>query len=159
MLFDANLMFDGGLPSTGGITGVNVFTNGSSQASSNVLNLLNARDLGMAPQGKATLQIFCLVTTAFSGGTSLNVQFQGSTDNVTYTTYAETGAIPVASLSVGKNIFNQVIPGVQPEDGALPQYYRLNYVCVGNVTAGAVISGLTQSDDNRYYAPGIAVAN
>lgn len=159
MIFDANLMFDMTYSAAAGMGGVNVFTSGSSQVSTNVIDQLYARDLGQSKSGPGPVEIFVVVTTAFAGGTSLNVQLQGSTDNVTYTVYAESGAIPTASLVAGANIFNSAIPGVQPESGPAPRYYRLNYVCVGAMTAGAVIAGLGVTDDNRYYRPGIVVSN
>lgn len=159
MIFDANLMFDMTYSAANGMGGVNVFTSGSSQVSTNVIDQLYARDLGQAKSGVAPVEIFVVVTTAFAGGTSLNIQLQGSTDNITYTTYAESGAIPLAALTLGANLFNVMIPGVQPESGPPPRYYRLNYVCVGAMTAGAVIAGLGATDDNRYYTPGTVVNN
>ena len=159
MIFDANLMFDMTYTAAAGMGGVAVFTSNSSQVSTNVIDQLYQRDLGQAKSGVGPVEIFVVVTTAFAGGTSLNIQLQGSTDNVTYTVYAESGAIPTASLVVGANLFNVQIPGVQPETGPAPRYYRLNYVCVGVMTAGSVISGLGATDDNRYYKPGIVVSN
>lgn len=160
MLFDGNLLFDAASYNpANGLQGVNQFASGATTTSTNVLDMTNARDMGQAPQGKATLQVFVLVTTSYAGGTSVNIQLQGSTDNSTYVVYAESGAIPIASLTAGKNVFNVVIPGVQPDSGPAPRYYRLQYVNVGANSAGAVIAGLCQTDDNRYYAPGIVVAN
>lgn len=160
MIFDGNLLFDAAAYNPAvGLTGVSQFSSGSTTFSTNVLDLLNARDMGQGKSGKSPIEIFCLVTIAFTGGTSLNVALQGSTDNVTYVTYGETGAIPVASLVVGAQIFNSMIPGVQPETGAPPRYYRLAYTCVGAMTTGAVIAGLCGTDDNRYYKPGITVTN
>lgn len=157
MIFDGNLLFDGTYSTTSGLTGVNVFTSSSSQVSTNTIDLLNARDMGDAPKGN--LRLLVLVTTAFAGGTSLNVQFQGSTDNATWTTYAETGTVATASLTKGVAIFDQPIPAVQPNNGAFPRYYRLNYICAGAMTAGAVISGILTTDMQAYYPPGVVVSN
>jgi len=160
MIFDGNLLFDAASYNpANGLQGVNQFASGATTTSTNVLDMLNARDMGQAKSGKAPLEIFVLITTAYTGGTSVNFQLQGSTDNVTYTVYAESGAIPVASLTVGAQVFNVMLPGVQPEAGVLPRYYRMAYVNVGANTTGAVISGLLSTDDNRYYRPGIVVSN
>lgn len=158
MIFDGNLMFDASI-TTAGMTGVNQFSSGATTFSTNVLDLINARDMGQGKSGKAPIEVFVLVTTAFTGGTSLNVAFQGSTDNVTYVTYAETSQIVAASLVAGANLFNILIPGVQPESGPPPRYYRLAYTTVGAFTTGAVIAGLGGTDDNRYYRPGVVVVN
>ncbi len=159
MIFDANLVFDCYVSAGSGMQGVPVFTNNSSQVSSNVLDMLYQRDLGQGPSGLATLDLVLLVTTAFAGGTSLNVQLQGSTDNVTFTTYSQSGAIPVAALGAGAKIFRTMVAAAQPESGPPPRYYRLNYVCVGAMTAGAVIAAIASGDDVHYYRAGIAVAN
>ena len=159
MIFDANLIFDSAVSLANGMQGVNVFTNGGSQVSSNVLDMLYQRDLGQGSSGPATLDLVLLVTTAFAGGTSLNVQLQGSTDNVTYTTYSQSGAIPIAALGLGAKIFRSMVAAAQPEAGPAPRYYRLNYLCAGAMTAGAVIAAIASGDDVHYYRPGIAVAN
>lgn len=159
MILDGNLIFDATYSAASGLAGVNVFTNGGSQASTNVLDMLQGRDMGQSPQGPAPLQILVLVTTAFAGGASLNIQLQGSTDNVTYTTYAESGAILTAALVVGTQWFRVELPSTQPDSGPPPRYYRLNYQCVGAMAAGAVISILGARDGMRYYKPGIVVSN
>jgi len=160
MLLDGQLLFDATYTAAGGLLGVNQFSAGITTFSTNVLDMGTGRDMGQAPQGNATLQIGILITTTYLGGTSLNVALQGSTDNVTYNTYAESGAVPIASLVAGNNIFNVVIPGAQPDNtGLIPRYYRLSYTCVGAFTAGAVIAWLGQTDDFRYYKPGVVIAN
>ena len=160
MILDANLLFDGTYSTASGLQGVNVYTNGSSQASTNILDLANARDMGAGRSGMP-LNVVVIVTTAFAGGTSLNIQFQGSTDSSTWTTYAESGAVPTASLTAGSHVFSISIPRVDPVSGAKPRYLRLNYVCVGNMTGGAVISSLGADDSlsSGLYAPGFTVAN
>ena len=159
MILDGNLIFDATYSAANGLVGVNVFTNGASQVSTNVLDMLQGRDMGQAPQGPASLQILVIVTTAFTVGTSLNIQLQGSTDNVTYTTYAESSPILTAALLVGTVWFRIELPSTQPDSGPPPRYYRLNYQCVGVMAAGAVIAILGERDSNRYYKPGIVVSN
>lgn len=160
MILDGNLIFDGTYSVTTGLAGVNVFTSGSSQVSTNILDLLNQRDIGRGRSGMP-LNIVVIITTAFTGGTSLNIQFQGSTDNVTWTTYAESGALPVAVLTLGAQLFSVSIPAVDPTSGARPRYLRLNYVCAGAMTTGAVISmiGADDSLSSIAYTPGFTVAN
>lgn len=159
MFIDALLVFDmGTYVSTTGMIGVNQFASGATTTSTNTIDLGTGRDLGDAGTGQTNLTAVVMITTAYVGGTSLNVQFQGSSDNVTWTTYSETGAVPVASLGVGQRL-SLPLPSVNPDQGVAPRYYRLQYVNVGANTAGAVIAWLGDPDDNRYYKPGIVVSN
>lgn len=159
MMIDSSLVFDmGTYAAATGMIGVNQFASGATTTSTNVLDMTNNRDVGAARSGVAPLTVCVLVTTAFSGGTSVNVQLQGSTDNVTYTVYSETGAVPIASMTAGA-LLTLPLPSVNPDSGAAPRYYRLQYVNVGANTAGAVISWLGTVDNMRYYKPGITVSN
>jgi hypothetical protein len=161
MIIDGSLLFDAGSYSpASGLTGVNQFAGG---VSTNVLDMGVGRDVGQVPDPK--LRVFVLCTTAYLGGTSLNIQLQGSTDNVTYVTYAESGAIPLASLLINTCLWNWALGPQTPlvlQGGtakAPPRYYRLNYVVAGSFTAGAVIAGIIDAEDPRYYVPGVVVAN
>lgn len=159
MLIDQTLLFDGTFSVTTGLwTGAAVFSNGTSVASTNVVDLTNARDLGT---GRAGMQIAInvIVTTAFTGGTSCNFQFQGSTDSTTWTTYAETGAIAVASLALAAHVLRVPVPA-RPSFASLPRYWRLNYTCVGNVTAGSVIAFIAPDDQlaSTAYPSGFTLA-
>lgn len=159
MFIDALLVFDQGTYNANtGMIGVNQFASGATTTSTNTLDLGNARDLGDSSTGPGNLTVIMMVTTAFAGGTSVNMQLQGSTDNVTWTTYSETGAVPIAGLGVGQRL-SLPLPSVNPDLGAAPRYYRVQYVNVGANTAGAVITWLGAPDDNRYYKPGIVVSN
>ena len=160
MIIDQFLVFDQGTYSySTGMTGANQFASGATTTSTNVIDLLNARDIGMGTANDhADLTVEWLITIAYTGGTSVNFQIQGSTDNTTYTVYAETGAIAIASLTVGARL-KLKMPMVNPDGGALPRYLRLAYVNVGANTAGAVIAWLGSVDNNRYYAPGVTVSN
>ena len=146
MILDGLLLFDNNSAIT--VTGV----------SANVIDLLNARDMAIG------YPLYVLVTptenfTAGGAGT-LQVQFQGSADNTTFTTYVESLAQPLASLQTGKSPFGITVPRPNPAD-PLPRYLRLNYVIgTGPMLTGRLTSGiLLDRQDNVYYRPGIVVAN
>lgn len=117
-------------------------------ASDNIVDLLNARDLGIGDS--PAVQVIASVNTAFTTTNSgtLQVQFQGSTDSSTWTTYAETPAIAQSALTAGRQLAGFDVP--RPGPGvALPRYYRLNYVVgTGTFTAGKVDAwlGIGRSD-------------
>jgi hypothetical protein len=159
MIIDQLLVFDMSYSTANGMAGVNQFGANTTNPSTNVIDLLNARDIGAGGvNDSADLTVEWLITTAFTGGTSVNFQIQGSTDNTTFTTYAETGAIAVASLTAASR-FKLRMPTVNPDGGPAPRYLRLAYVNAGTNTAGAVIAWLGSVDNNRYYPPGITVSN
>lgn len=155
MIIDANLLLD-----TAAAVPVAF---GGTQASTNIIDLLNARDIGEGDMTGATPKILCLVTSAFlsAGASTLQVFAQGSTDNVTWTTYAETPAIPKATLTAGTMIARFSWPAVLPESGALPRYLRLVYgVAVATFTQSGITAAIVLSrDDSGYYPPGVVVAN
>lgn len=91
-------------------------------------------------------KIACYVGTAFAGGTSLAVAFQGSTDNSTWTTYATTPAIVTADLTAGTRLAAFDWP-VVPQNESLPRYYRLYYTVVGTMTAGTINAGIVMQQD------------
>ena len=152
MILDAELLFDSAASISGATGG----------ASTNVIDLVNARDMEIGDAEGKTPKIMCLVTTAFatSNAATLNVQAQGSTDNITYTTYAESGAVAAAALTAGRYVL--AIDWPRPNPGAaLPRYLRLNYaIGTGAFTAGAVTAALVLGrDDIVAYPPGTVVAN
>jgi hypothetical protein len=157
MIIDGFLLFDG-VPSLSGLTGVAQFASGATTNSTNTIDLLNARDIGDGLDGMTPLIVEFLVTTAYAGGASVNFQVQGSVDNVTWTTYSETGAIPIASLTQGQRIKLRM-PMVNPDTGPNPRYLRTAYGNVGVMTAGSVITWLGSVDQAGYYPPGITVNN
>jgi|HubBroStandDraft_4_1064222.scaffolds.fasta_scaffold07429_1 hypothetical protein len=160
MLIDQFLVFDQGTYSTTtGMSGANQFGTNATTTSTNTIDLINARDIGGgAEMDTANLTVEWLVKTAYTGGTSVNFQILGSTDNVTYTVYAETGAIAIANLGVGA-VLKLKMPTVNPDSGPAPRYLQLNYVNAGANTAGAVIAWLGTVNSQRYYPPGVVVNN
>lgn len=146
MILDGLLLFDNNSAIT------------ASSASANVIDLLNARDI--APG--YPLEVLVQPTENFTAGGAgtLQVQFQGSHDNVTFTTYVESVAQPLASLQVGKTPFVIKVPSPNPAD-PLPRYLRLNYIVgTGPMLTGRVTSGiLLDRQQNIAYRPGLAVAN
>ena len=117
-------------------------TSTGSTASSNVIDLGVARDIagGVVEALKLLIQVN---TTFTSGGSAtLQVQVQTSADNSSWSTLAESAAIPVASLVQGYRFFENGVPG------PTSRYLRLNYV-VGTaaMTAGKLDAALVPSLD------------
>jgi hypothetical protein len=164
MILDGALQFTG---TPGTVSGDSPTT--GTQQSTNVIDLLNARDLGIGDD--PALKILIEILTAFAGGTSLEVQLQGAPDNGSgapgsYTTMADTGALAEAGLVAGRYIMaidmprillpSPLAPGLQ----ALPRFLRLQYVSVGTHGAGAIYGGIVlDRQDQISYPPGIVIAN
>lgn len=148
MILDGNLLFDSGLALT------------ATQTSSNVIDLLNARDMGIGEHPSLKLMVDVVTALVSAGSTTLVVQVQGSTDNSTFAVYAESRAIAKAALVAGARAFDISLPRPGPGD-ALPRYLRLNYVvAVSNFTGGTITSALVLGrDDIPVYPPGVVVAN
>lgn len=147
MLFDATLLFfhtgsvysftSGEFVSVAGVT---------NSTSSTVINLGNARDLGIGP-GAEIPMIALYVGTAFtssSASLTINAQFQGSTDSTHWTTYAESGANTTASYAAGAAVLPIAIPR-RPTGAALPLYYQINLAVNGggaSLSTGTLIGGI-----------------
>lgn len=133
-------------------------TTGTTQASTNVIDLLNARDMGIG--NLYPLKVACFVTTAFTSTDTglLTINLQGSTDNSTWTTYASSPAYSAADLTAGAKLAPLDWPHRQ---GALPRYLRLNYdVGALHFTPGAVTSMLVlDRQDATQYPPGLGISN
>ena len=124
-------------------------------ASTNIVDLGIARDIGGAVTDQ--LMLLCEVTTAFTSGGSgtLQVQFQTAPDNGSgspgaWSTLAQSDAIPVASLAQGYKF----LPGELP--GGTQRFVRLNYVIgAAAMTAGVLKAALVPSlDVQPVYARG-----
>lgn len=131
-------------------------------ASTNVIDQGVAQDLGIADENGAVPKLLILVGQAFTSTNSatINIQFQGSTDNSNFTTYAESGTIATGSLTANAKVFPISVPHRSP-GAALPRYYRLNYVVANNITTGSFsYAGIVLGrDDQPAYPPGVAVSN
>lgn len=153
MILDQNLLFDTAAAVT------------STAPSTNVVDLANARDLGVQGGETTPPKLLCLVTTAFSSTNSatLQVNFQGSTDNSTWTTYASSPAYTAGALTAGARLFDVDLPR-PPAGVSTPRYLRLDYVVgTGVFSAGALTSALVLARDDRpslgAYPSGFTVNN
>lgn len=157
MILDGLLQFCGTANgATGGITsGANTDapTTGT-QSASNIIDLGisgglpasisgggggGARDIGI---GNDLLQLLVQVTTAFTGGTSMQVSVQGAPDNGSgspgsYTEMYLGEAVLEASLVAGAYLANVSFPRTIPGQ-ALPRFLRMQFITSGTHTAGEV---------------------
>jgi hypothetical protein len=163
MIIDSLLVFD------------SAATFSTTTASTNVIDLQNARDLGASSEDE-NIELMCQIGTAFlsSGSATLNIQFQGAPDNGsgspgTYVTFAESGVIAVASLVANARVFNINVPGKLIETlkdlgsgTPLPRFLRLNYVvATATMSAGTITSAIvgTRGSEMIQYPSGFTVAN
>lgn len=151
MILDGLLLFD---------SAHQISASASTEASTNVVDLVNARDMGIADP---SLKLLVQVLTAFATTNSavLTVALQGSTDNSTYTTMVQSqAALTPGALTAGARLMDYTIPRPAPGQ-ALPRYLRLLYTVgtgifsVGSVTAAIVLD----RQDYVAYPPGLAVSN
>ncbi len=156
------MYIDGELQFTGAAGAIN--TDGpttGAQTSTNVLDLSNARDMGVGDD--PALKILAQVTTEFTGGTSLQVSLQGAPDNAgspgTWTTYASGPVVLEAALLVGARLLDIDLP--RPAPGAsLPKYLRLAYTTVGTHSAGALYGAIVLDRSDRIdYPSGLSIPN
>ena len=164
MILDGLLQFTG----TAGSVSVDSPTTGTQQ-STNVLDLVNARDMGIGDD--PALKLLIQIVTAFASGTSLQVQLQGAPDNGsgapgTYTTMWDSGALAEADLTAGRYIMAGDMPrtllptGLNPGKQALPRFLRLQYVTVGTHTAGGIYGTIVlDRQDQVSYPAGITIPN
>jgi len=122
-----------------------------STASTNIIDLGIARDIGDAVT--ASLYLLCQVATAFTSGGSatLQVQVQSAPDNGSgspgaWSTLEQSDAIPVASLVQGYKF----LPGAMVSPATPGRFLRLNFV-IGTavMTGGTVTAALVPSLDQQ----------
>lgn len=144
-------------------------------ASTNILDLLNGRDLGV---GDNDLKVSVIADNTWASNTSaatLTVQFQGAPDNGSgspgsYTTYAESEAYTVANLTNAADtvllpieVPARAFMGAEGQGVSLPRFYRLNFLVAGgeNFTAGNILFAGIVLDAERptLYPSGFTVNN
>lgn len=166
MNFDKQLLFFGSSPfqSVSDFTSLAGVT--STGITSSTIDLGVAQDMGIG-DGEAVPKLALYIgagITSSSASLTVNVQFQGSTNSSTWTTYAESGATTTATLVAGAKLFPIDVP-VRPAGAALPRYYRLN-IDVGpsgaaaSISTGSLYGGIVlQRTDNPvgYYPSGFSV--
>lgn len=185
MILDGLLTFTGtSNGATGGITAgaqTDSPTTGT-QAASNIIDLGvisgvpssanggGARDIGTGDD--PSLKLSCIVTTAFTVGTSLQLQLQGCVDNGsggvgTATTMWTSAAIAEATLVAGMQLANIDVPRPAPGQ-AMPRFLKLNFITVGTHSTGAVEANIVVDRDDQVvsttgaysgYPVGITVSN
>lgn len=170
MLFDSGLLFfhagTGTQLTSGEFVSLAGLTNGSV---SSVINLGNARDLGIG-NGPDTPMVSLTVGTGITSTCAsllINFQFQGSTNSTAWTTYAESGALSTASYLATYQPLPINVPR-RPTGAGLPLYYRINMVMTGNAAAeplstgtilGGIVLGRADSPDTLgAYPSGFSVS-
>lgn len=126
----------------------NIYSNSqavtATAASTDVIDHRATGDLG-----RTSLRLRVSVPVAFSGGTSVNVQFQTSAAEnfASPTTLIESGAQAVATLTAGRVVLDVPVPS------ATLRYTRVNYVVVGTPTAGTFDASLVEDTPNLALYP------
>lgn len=155
-------------PTTGTQIASNILDLGVTSGVPTSANGGGARDLGNAPRN---LTLSGIVTTAFAGGTSLQLELSGAPDNGSgapgsYTIMWPSAAIAEAALVVGQ-LVNVDLPRVVPGQ-VLPRFLRMRFISVGTHTAGAISCAIDLDEFQQIvgatgllsaYPAGINVAN
>jgi len=184
MILDGLLLFTGtSNGASGGIT-ASAYTDSpttGTQTASNIIDLGlagipsyanggGARDIGVGDD--PSLKLSVVVTTAFTVGTSLQLQLQGAPDSGTgtqgsYTTMWTGTVVNEAQLVAGMQLANIDIPRVVPGQ-VLPRFLKLNFISVGTHSTGAVEANIVLDRDDQIvgttglysgYRAGITIAN
>ncbi len=146
----------------------------SGGASTDVIDLLNPRDIGIGDDPAVKLVVL-VVNQDFATGSSskLNVQVQGapgSSSGGTWTTIVETGDIGAASLASGTEVMNIDFPSILRKGNNMGfgtpannmvRLLRLNFsIGTTSFSAGSIAAGLViDRDDIIAYPAGVAVLN
>ena len=157
MFIDSNLVFSSAQTFNSIGTGT--------AASTNIIDLQNAREMSVGDTPGVKLVVYNSTAAATSTGSgTLNIQFQGSTTtNGTWTTYAESAAIPVANIGASALIWSIHVPR-RVAGVAMPRYLQLNYtVGTATISTGALTAFLTIGKDENLssseYAAGYSVGS
>lgn len=113
-----------------------------------------ARDMGIGDD--PALKLLVQVTTAFAGGTSLQVVLKGAVDDGTgnpaaFSTWWSSPVYVLATLTpAGVRLMDMDFP--RPPAGiAVPRYVKLSYVTVGTMSAGIVFAGVVLDRPDQMY--------
>lgn len=154
MYQDARLLVSGSISAVdNSITGQTVTGTNTTVVATNVIDLSQARDIGAGDEIFARAQ----VTTAVSGGTSVEVQvITSAASNMSSPTVIGTsGAIAVASLVAGKRLAIETNPSLGSNG---QRYLSLQYVLVGAVAAGVWVGDFgLEVQDSKAYPSGFTV--
>ena len=156
MIVDAFLMLSGSI--TGNtVTPQATFASGASVLSTNTVDLGATRDIG---EGNDLVKGRVEVTTAFTGGTSAEFQVIQADDaalTTNVTVIGTTGAIPVASLTIGARFDIELNARIGSKG---QRYVGGRTVNVGANTAGSILMdlGAEIQDGQKFYPVGFAVA-
>lgn len=131
-----------------------------------------ARDMGIGDD--PALKLLVLVTTAFTGLTSLQVALQGAVDNgagapAAFTTWWLSPVYALATLVAGARLYDMDMPR-PPAGVAVPRFLQMSYGVVGTGTGGAIkafivldrhdlMYNATQNNIHGGYPAGILVNN
>ena len=136
----------------------------ASAASTNVVDLGVARDMGVGDDPAIVIFFQCITALLSAGATTLSIAVQGSTDNVIYTDMVTGGVIGKASLTAGAR-WSFDLPRLVPGQ-VRPRYLRLNYTVAtgpftgGTIAAYAVVDDPANIGQNQYgYPPGVTINN
>ena len=153
MIVDSLLAVSGSI-SGNTVTGQTITGNGTTNVSANTIDLGVARDMAEGADLFARFE----VSTAFSGGTSVEIQVisSASANLGTPTVLGTSGAITTATLAAGY----RTAVAFNPKLASTGQrYLGVQYVIVGNMTAGAGYCdfGVEIQDGAKFHSSGFAV--
>lgn len=122
-------------------------------ASANQIDLTTARNL--ARSGARSMRFVALVTTAFTGGTSLQATIrQSAAANMSSPDVILTGPVVAeANLTRGAKLLDVPWPDMDPV--AAKQFIDMNFVTVGTHGAGAIWAGIVLDDEGGEYRLGV----
>ena len=186
MILDNLLMFTGtSNGATAGITSgpqTDSPTTGNQTSSNNIdLHMLGipklaagqgARDIGIGDD--PAMKLLVLVTTAFVGGTGIQIALQGAPDNGsgapgTFVPWWTSPTYATAILLAGTRLYDMDMPR-PPAGDPVPRFLQMLFVTTGTMTGGAIEACIVlDRHDQMYnatnnailggYPPGVVIAN